>query len=93
MHSVVKRDLAIRAAGRVDITTAKATEVIDGFIKDIVDALVKGAEVTLHGFGKFSVKTQAARTGRNPQTGAPVNIPAKKKVVFKAQKALKDAVQ
>ena len=50
-------------------------------------------EVTLAGFGKFSVKKMAAREGRNPTTGESISIPAKKKVKFVAQKALKDAVQ
>lgn len=92
-HNVLKQDLIIRAAGRVDITQAKAKEVIDGFLADITEALSKGDEVTLHGFGKFTIKATAARTARNPITGDPVNVPAKRKVAFKAQRALKDAVQ
>ena len=93
MHNVLKQDLIIRAAGRVDITQAKAKEVLEGILKDIADALKKGAEVTLSGFGKFTVKTTAARKGRNPATGAAIDIPAKKKVSFAPQKALKEAVQ
>lgn len=93
MHNVVKNDLAIRAAGRVDIPKTKAVQVIDGILADIVEALSKGDEVTLHGFGKFTVKATAARTGRNPITGAAVDIPAKRKIVFKPQKAAKEAVQ
>ena len=93
MHNVVKQDLIIRAAGRVDITHVKAGEVLNGILADITDALSKGDEVTLHGFGKFTVKATAARTARNPITGEAVNVPAKRKVVFKAQKALKEAVQ
>ena len=93
MHTVLKQDLIIRAAGRVDITQAKAKEVLEGILADITDALSKGDEVTLHGFGKFTVKATAARTARNPFTGDAVNVPAKKKVSFKPQKALKEAVQ
>lgn len=93
MHNVLKQDLIIWAAGRVDITQAKAKEVLEGILADITDALSKGDEVTLSGFGKFTVKATAARKGRNPRTGEPVDIPAKKKVSFTPQKALKEAVQ
>ena len=93
MHNVLKQDLIIRAAGRVDITQAKAKEVLEGILADITDALTKGDEVTLTGFGKFTVKATAARKGRNPSTGAAIDIPAKKKVSFQPQKALKDAIQ
>lgn len=55
-------------------------------------ALQKGGEVTLPGLGKLSVKTSAARKGRNPATGAEMDIPAKTKPHFSAAKALKDAV-
>ncbi|MGO1749481.1 MAG: HU family DNA-binding protein, partial [Marinobacter sp.] len=56
-------------------------------------ALKKGDQVTLIGFGTFSVKDRAARTGRNPQTGAEIKIAASKVPGFKAGKALKDAVK
>ncbi|MBV7337945.1 HU family DNA-binding protein [Chloroflexi bacterium TSY] len=55
-------------------------------------ALQEGDQVTLIGFGTWSVKERAARTGRNPQTGDPIQIPAAKIPSFKAGKALKDAV-
>jgi DNA-binding protein HU-beta len=58
----------------------------------ITRALKKGETVTLVGFGAFTVRERAARTGRNPQTGATINIAAAKNPVFKAGKALKDAV-
>lgn len=66
---------------------------IDALISFITSELQGGKEVVLHGFGKFTVKATAARKGRNPSTGAAIDIPAKKKVSFQAQKALKDAVQ
>jgi len=93
MHNVLKQDLIVRAAGRVDITQAKAKEVLEGILADITDALTKGDEVTLHGFGKFSTKVTPARVCRNPMTGESMNISAKRKVVFKVMKALKDAIQ
>ena len=58
----------------------------------VTDALKKGEQVALVGFGTFSVRDRAARTGRNPQTGATINIAASKNPAFKAGKALKDAV-
>ena len=74
-------------------TKAKAGRMLDAFLENITAALKDGIELTIPGFGKFSVKNVAARTARNPITSDPVNVPAKRKVVFKAQKALKDAVQ
>lgn len=66
-------------------------------MKSLVNCMAKelqaGGEVVLQGLGKFTVKNVPARTARNPITGDPVNVPAKRKVVFKAHKALKDAVQ
>ncbi|WP_369772755.1 HU family DNA-binding protein [Thioalkalivibrio sp. ALMg11] len=58
----------------------------------ITDALGHGEEVTIPGFGKFSVASRAARTARNPATGESITVPAKKAPAFKAAKALKDAV-
>ena len=58
----------------------------------IRDAAVKGEEVSIPGFGKFKVQNKPARTGRNPSTGATIQIAASKKVSFQAAKALKDAL-
>jgi DNA-binding protein HU-beta len=68
-------------------------KLLDTFLVSIEEALVRGEDVTLAGFGKFSISKRAARTGRNPRDGSPVNIPAKKAVKFQAQRALKEAVQ
>jgi DNA-binding protein HU-beta len=61
-------------------------------IDSITDALKKGDQVTIVGFGTYQVRERAARTGRNPRTGESINIPASKQPAFKAGKALKDAV-
>ncbi len=61
-------------------------------VDTVTDSLKKGETVALVGFGTFIVKERAARTGRNPQTGAPIEISAAKVPSFKAGKALKDAV-
>ncbi len=71
----------------------KDTEVaVNSLIEVITAALKKGDKVQLVGFGNFEVKARAARTGRNPKTKEPINIPASKVPAFKAGKALKDAV-
>ena len=74
------------------ITKAQAKALVEGVLGAIRDAAVTGEEVSLAGFGKFKVQAKPARTGRNPSTGAAIEIAASKKVVFQAAKALKDAV-
>ena len=66
---------------------------LNATIASITSALTKGDKVSLIGFGSFEVRTRAARTGKNPQTGAEIKIPATKAPVFKAGKALNDAVK
>lgn len=61
-------------------------------VESVTDSLKKGDSVSLVGFGTFAIKERAARTGRNPQTGQPIEISAAKVPSFKAGKALKDAV-
>ena len=72
-----------------ELDAARAVEAVLGAI---TEALQKGDAVTLSGFGTFATKTRAARTGRNPRTGAAIDIPASKVPGFKAGKGLKDAV-
>ncbi|MBI1407022.1 MAG: HU family DNA-binding protein [Caulobacter sp.] len=74
------------------LTKAQAKAVVDGVFAAIRDAAVKGEEVSIPGFGKFKVQDKPARTGRNPSTGATIQIAASKKVSFQAAKALKDAL-
>lgn len=66
---------------------------LNKFTETVEQALTAGDKVQLVGFGSFEVKSRAARTGRNPKTKEPVEIPAAKVPVFKAGKALKDAIQ
>ncbi len=66
---------------------------LNAFITATEKALKEGDKVQLVGFGSFEVKERAARTGKNPATGAEIEIPASKAPVFKAGKALKDAIQ
>lgn len=87
-----KSELIDAIAESADISKAAAGRAVDAVVESVTDALKKGDQVTLIGFGTFSVKERAARTGRNPQTGAEIQIAAAKIPSFKAGKALKDAV-
>ena len=87
-----KSELIEAVAASADIPKAAASRAVDAVVDAITDALKKNDQVVLVGFGTFSVKDRAARTGRNPQTGAPIEIAAAKIPSFKAGKALKDAV-
>jgi len=89
---VNKSELIEAIAESADITKAEAGRALDATIAAVTGALKEGDQVALVGFGTFSVKDRAARTGRNPQTGAPIEIAAAKIPGFKAGKALKDAV-
>ncbi|QGU32945.1 HU family DNA-binding protein [Thermochromatium tepidum] len=88
-----KSELIEKMAEAADISKAAAGRALDAFIDSIAVALKEGDTVSLIGFGTFSLKERAARTGRNPQTGATIEIKASKTPSFKAGKALKDAVQ
>jgi DNA-binding protein HU-beta len=73
-------------------TKVQAEEIVNGMFDAIVASMKAGNDVSIAGFGIFSVKRQAARTARNPRTGESVQVPAKNAPKFKAAKALKDAV-
>jgi DNA-binding protein HU-beta len=75
-----------------DLTKSMAGQALDAFIASVTKALAAGESVALVGFGNFSVKSRAARTGRNPKTGAPIQIAEAVIPIFKAGKILKDAV-
>ena len=87
-----KAELVDAIADSADLSKAGASRALDAVISSITDALKEGDQVALVGFGTFTVKDRAARTGRNPQTGEPLEIAAAKVPGFKAGKALKDAV-
>lgn len=87
-----KSELIDAMAAAADISKASAGRALNGFIDAVTDAMKGGDSVTLIGFGTFSVRERAARSGRNPQTGASIEIKASKIPSFKAGKALKDAV-
>lgn len=88
-----KTELIEAIASSTEITKSAAGRVLDAFIDSVSTALKNGDSVVLTGFGSFSVKERAARTGRNPQTGADIQIPASKVPSFKAGATLKSKVQ
>lgn len=88
-----KSDVVDSVAQKTNLTKTAVEGVIDAMIEVITNALVKDDEVTLTGFGKFSVSKRAAREGVNPQSGAKIQIAATKVPKFKAGKSLKDAVK
>jgi DNA-binding protein HU-beta len=75
------------------MTKAAAGEALEAFQEVIKDSLAKGVNVTITGFVTFKVKHRAARSGRNPQTGKPIQIPASNVVTFSAGKTLKEFVK
>ncbi|GGD56435.1 hypothetical protein GCM10011357_10040 [Lacimicrobium alkaliphilum] len=88
---VNKSQLIDKIAAGADISKAAAGRSLDALTDAVTDALKSGDQVALVGFGTFSVRERAARSGRNPQTGATIQIAAAKVPSFKAGKALKDA--
>jgi DNA-binding protein HU-beta len=88
---VNKTELIEEIAEQADISKAAAGRALDAFTDSVTGALKDGDQVALVGFGTFAVRDRAARNGRNPQTGATIQIAAAKVPAFKAGKALKDA--
>ncbi|NLA67923.1 MAG: HU family DNA-binding protein [Gammaproteobacteria bacterium] len=87
-----KNDLVQAVADEANLSKADAARAVDAVLSSVGKALKQGDTVALVGFGTFQVKERAARTGRNPRTGEEIKIAASKNPVFKAGKALKDAV-
>ncbi len=87
-----KAQLIDAIAGDSGLTKADAKKALDAFIKVTGGVLKGGDRVALVGFGSFGVSERSARTGRNPQTGAEIQIPAKKVVKFKAGSELTDSI-
>jgi nucleoid DNA-binding protein len=88
-----KQDLVDLVAKKASLTNRAAKDAVQAILDAVRDALKRGEKVVVTGFGTFSVRSRAARKGRNPQTGATINIPARKTPGFTAGKALKKAVR
>ena len=87
-----KAELIDAMASDANLSKADAKRALESLTTNVTSALKKGDKVALIGFGTFSISARAARTGRNPQTGATIKIAAKKVAKFKAGSALSDAV-
>lgn len=87
-----KSELVASVAEVAELTKKDAEKAVNAVFASVQKALVEDDKVQIIGFGTFEVRTRAARKGRNPQTGETIEIPASKNSVFKAGKALKEAV-
>lgn len=85
-----KTELIAAIAEKTELSKKDAEKAVKAFTDVVVEELQKGEKIQLVGFGTFEVSERAARTGRNPQTGAEMTIPASKAPKFKAGKAFKD---
>ncbi len=88
-----KSDLIKKIATASGLSKANSGRALDAFINSVTKSLSKGEDVVLVGFGTFTTSKRSARVGRNPQTGATINIPAAVVPKFRAGKALKTAVK
>jgi DNA-binding protein HU-beta len=88
-----KTTLVDSIASKTGLTKKAVGDVLEAFMGSVMDTVKKGDSVTLTGFGTFKASKRQARTGRNPQTGASIQIPARTVPVFKAGKAFKDMVK
>jgi len=87
-----KNDLIGIVADKAEISKAQASEAVDAMFEAISGALKDGSDVRLVGFGTFAVSERKATTGRNPSTGAAIQIPASKQAKFRPGKTLKDSL-
>ena len=89
---MTKADLVEIVAAEADMTKKDVEALVEIIFESIVDSLNRGEKIELRGFGSFRVRERNARKGRNPKTGAPVDIPAKRVAYFKPGKDLKDII-
>lgn len=87
-----KSDLIASVAEKAGLQKREAERAVDAFIDSVQEALAKGDKVTVVGFGTFEVRERQARTGRNPQTGEPIQIAATRVPAFRPGKGFKDSV-
>ena len=89
---MIKADLINRIAQEMEISKQEAETGVNLFFETIKDALKRGEEIELRGFGSFRFRTRNARAGRNPRTGESVQVPPKKVLYFKPSKLLKNMI-
>ena len=88
-----KNELIAELSAKANVSKKDAENVLNAFLETVQDAVKNGDKIQLVGFGSFEARERAARVGKNPQTGAEVQIPACKVPVFKAGKAFKDLLK
>ena len=91
--ALTKAQLAEMLYEQIGFNKRESKDIVDAFFEVICASLVKGQDVKLSGFGNFQIRTKASRPGRNPRTGEPVAIEARRVVTFHASPKLKEAVQ
>lgn len=89
---MIKADLVNKLAEEMNISKQEAETGVNFFFKAIKDAIQRGEEIELRGFGSFRFRQRDARSGRNPRTGEPVHVPPKKVLYFKPSKILKNMI-
>lgn len=89
---MIKADLVGIIAKEMNIPKQEAETGVDLFFQSIKDAILKGEEIEIRGFGSFRFRKRTSRSGRNPRTGAPVKVPPKKVLFFKPSKLLKEMI-
>ncbi|MBD5654884.1 MAG: HU family DNA-binding protein, partial [Candidatus Eremiobacteraeota bacterium] len=89
---MTKNELIRELADEFELNRKLAVDIVEGMLEKITAVLKSGDKVQLTPFGQFKIRDRAARVARNPQTGEPVNVPAKRVLKFTAGKALKEAV-
>ncbi len=87
---MIKADLINKIAREMDIPKQEAEEGVNLFFQSIKEAILKGEEIEIRGFGSFRFRKRTSRAGRNPRTGEPVRVPPKKVLYFKPSKLLKE---
>ena len=90
--SMTKAELVEEVSRVSDLTKKHSEVIVDTVFRSIIEALHRGEKIELRGFGSFRVRERGARRGRNPKTGDPVSIPAKRVPYFKAGKELKELI-
>lgn len=87
---MIKADLINKIARTMDIPKQEAEEGVNLFFQSIKEAILRGEEIEIRGFGSFRFRRRTSRAGRNPRTGEPVKVPSKKVLYFKPSKLLKE---
>jgi integration host factor subunit beta len=89
---MIKADLINKIAKEMNISKQEAETGVNFFFQSMKEALLRGEEIELRGFGSFRFRKRGARSGRNPRTGKPVQVPSKKVLYFKPSKLIKNMI-